>query len=276
MHPILFHLDLAGRSITVSSYSLFLVLGIVAAAGLAYGLTTRSGLPRGRSFIVILATVAGLMVGARLLNVVLNLGYYSKNPELIYRIGWSGFSLYGGLMLGVGAGVGTALALGLPPWTLLDAATPAAALGMVMARIGCFLNGCCFGTITDLPWAVNFPPGSPAWLYHLLTGASSPSGASAPVHPTQVYEMVGVVMALAVAAGMMHSTRLNGLPGRRTSGRFFLVFAGLFCAVRLGNHFLRAPVSASAFPVWFYPVLYSGLIALCAAVLILRLRSRWV
>ena len=66
--------------------------------------------------------------------------------------------------------------------------------------------------------------------------------------------------------------RRSGPPQRRTPGLFFLVFAGLFCLVRLGNHFLRAPVVAAA-PPWFYPVLYAGLIALCGAVLILRLRS---
>lgn len=44
----------------------------------------------------------------------------------------------------------------------LDILAPSAALGMAIGRIGCFLNGCCFGGVCDLPWAVRFPYGSPA------------------------------------------------------------------------------------------------------------------
>ena len=44
----------------------------------------------------------------------------------------------------------------------LDIVAPSAALGMAIGRIGCFLNGCCFGGVCDLPWAVRFPYGSPA------------------------------------------------------------------------------------------------------------------
>jgi phosphatidylglycerol:prolipoprotein diacylglycerol transferase len=44
----------------------------------------------------------------------------------------------------------------------LDIIAPSAALGMSIGRIGCFLNGCCFGGVCDLPWAVRFPYGSPA------------------------------------------------------------------------------------------------------------------
>jgi phosphatidylglycerol:prolipoprotein diacylglycerol transferase len=43
----------------------------------------------------------------------------------------------------------------------LDIIAPSAALGMGLGRIGCFLNGCCWGLPADLPWAVRFPFGSP-------------------------------------------------------------------------------------------------------------------
>jgi phosphatidylglycerol:prolipoprotein diacylglycerol transferase len=46
----------------------------------------------------------------------------------------------------------------------LDIIAPSAALGLAIGRIGCFLNGCCFGSTCDLPWAVRFPFGSNAVL----------------------------------------------------------------------------------------------------------------
>lgn len=59
----------------------------------------------------------------------------------------------------------------------LDIMAPSAALGMSIGRIGCFLNGCCFGGACDLPWAVRFPFGSPAtrqqWTDH-VPGAALP------------------------------------------------------------------------------------------------------
>ena len=47
----------------------------------------------------------------------------------------------------------------------LDIIAPSAALGLAIGRIGCFLNGCCYGSVCDLPWAVRFPFGSSAALH---------------------------------------------------------------------------------------------------------------
>jgi len=58
----------------------------------------------------------------------------------------------------------------LPFMTMLDLFVPATALAQGFGRIGCFLNGCCFGKVSQVPWAVSFP--------YL----------NDPVHPTQLYE----------------------------------------------------------------------------------------
>ena len=46
-----------------------------------------------------------------------------------------------------------------PFWLMSDVAAPAVAIGIAIGRIGCFLNGCCYGAVCELPWAVRFPPG---------------------------------------------------------------------------------------------------------------------
>lgn len=50
----------------------------------------------------------------------------------------------------------------LRPLWLLDIVAPAIAVGVGMGRMGCFLNGCCYGDVCQQPWSVTFPPGSPA------------------------------------------------------------------------------------------------------------------
>jgi phosphatidylglycerol:prolipoprotein diacylglycerol transferase len=79
-----------------------------------------------------------------------------------------------------------------------DAATPAIALGYSVARIGCFLNGCCFGTVSDVSWAVRFPRGTLAFTSHLEKGWVHVHDAlSLPVHPTQLYHAaVGLALYL--------------------------------------------------------------------------------
>lgn len=64
----------------------------------------------------------------------------------------------------------------LPLWKVADVFAPSIALGYVFGRIGCLLNGCCYGRACDLPWAIQFPPNNPL---HPPTY---------PVHPTEVYD----------------------------------------------------------------------------------------
>jgi phosphatidylglycerol:prolipoprotein diacylglycerol transferase len=60
---------------------------------------------------------------------------------------------------------------------MFDYFAPTLGIGLVLTRIGCFLNGCCFGTPTDLPWGVTFPVGS---IPHAIFG-------NAHLHPAQIY-----------------------------------------------------------------------------------------
>ena len=74
---------------------------------------------------------------------------------------------------------------------MLDVAAPAVAIGAAVGRIGCFLNGCCDGTICTLPWGVQFPAGSHAWMRQLNAGLISEAAPlSLPVHPTQLYAAI--------------------------------------------------------------------------------------
>lgn len=105
-----------------------------------------------------------------------------------------GYVYYGGLIGGLIAVVIYLKATRTFDWRLADVCAPYLAMGEGIVRIGCFLNGCCWGGVSDLPWAVSFPPYSHAADQHFEQGLlASRSQASLPVHPTQLYMTIGLV-----------------------------------------------------------------------------------
>jgi phosphatidylglycerol:prolipoprotein diacylglycerol transferase len=99
----------------------------------------------------------------------------------------------------------------------LAAATPALAIGHAIGRVGCFLVGDDYGRPSDLPWAVAFPDGRPP--------------TDVPVHPTQLYESV----ALVVTAWLLLRWRRGEVADRAVLGRYFIL-AG---SVRFVIEFIR-------------------------------------
>ena len=81
-----------------------------------------------------------------------------------------GLVVYGSLLAGGAALIVFVCKYHLPGLALADLIAPGVMLGVGLGRIGCFLNGCCYGGISDLPWAVQFPPGSPAYIDQVQRG----------------------------------------------------------------------------------------------------------
>ena len=115
-------------------------------------------------------------LGARLLHVIYEEPrYYIDHPLKIFEVWNGGFVYYGGLLLGLAAAALyiKKLKLKLPRW--LDRASLPLGLAYIFGRVGCFLNGCCYGKYCSLPWAVSFPS-------HSSLGIAVVSR-----HPTQLY-----------------------------------------------------------------------------------------
>jgi phosphatidylglycerol:prolipoprotein diacylglycerol transferase len=102
---------------------------------------------------------------------------------------WSGGQAQYGNLIGGGLAVILFLKLRkLPVLTHLDSIAPSLALGISIGRIGCFVNGDDCGTVSHLPWAVQFPSGTEAYADHLTRGWIRATDAlSLPVHPVQLY-----------------------------------------------------------------------------------------
>jgi phosphatidylglycerol---prolipoprotein diacylglyceryl transferase len=242
MWPTLASLTLGDATIDVPAYGTFLVLAAVTSLALAVRGATRLGVSR-RAAVAgyALAIIAGL-VGARLLDVVLDPGPYAQAPGRIVAFEPNGFALVGGLAGGLLVAYLAAHRWCRSAWALADSAIPAVAAGIVLMRVGCFLGGCCSGSPTDLPWGVVFPSTGPDLDSQILASAGllRVSDAAVPVHPTQLYELVAALGFAAIALGLRRRGAAPGVPA--------LAFAAGFLVFRAANQALRVPPPAAAFP----------------------------
>ncbi|MDP3731742.1 MAG: prolipoprotein diacylglyceryl transferase [Candidatus Omnitrophota bacterium] len=103
------------------------------------------------SFIVFISGI----IGARTLYIIENIAYYLKNPLEIMMLALGGLSWFGGLMLGLILGTIYLKKKKLSIYMTLDLVIPFVALGQAIGRIGCLLNGCCFGKISK--FGIYFP-----------------------------------------------------------------------------------------------------------------------
>jgi phosphatidylglycerol:prolipoprotein diacylglycerol transferase len=165
-------------------FSLAIVLGLYFAVRQA----KPTGLDPFRVFKVGVITVCAALISARLFVVLENFNYYSERPAEIFYYWQHGLASSGAYLGGLMAVFISSWWIGLRPAKFLDLAAPSIALAICMGRIACFINGCCYGKPSDLPWAVSFPAGSEAHYQQLLTGVIEPGQASLPLHPTQLYE----------------------------------------------------------------------------------------
>jgi phosphatidylglycerol---prolipoprotein diacylglyceryl transferase len=207
--------------LTLYSFGLMVVVGYLAGSYLAAHLAKKRGLD-GEAFldgsvVMLFAAIAG----ARLLFVALNWREYSHRLLDIGALWEGGMSFHGGVIAGVGAGVLFMRRRRLPLLPMADAAAPGIALGYAIGRLGCFLNGCCYGVPTDLPWGVRFPHGE------------HPGVAC---HPAQLYASainLGLVALLVYLYRRPHH-----------SGQVMALFAGLYSAYRFWIEGLRKGVTA--------------------------------
>lgn len=98
-----------------------------------------------------------------------------------------GLTFYGGFIFATAFGLYFAHKHRMGLWKVADLCAPWIAFGLGLTRIGCLLNGCCYGKLAQVPWAVRFPVGSPSWEAQRDAHLIAERALALPVHPTQVY-----------------------------------------------------------------------------------------
>ena len=129
------------------------------------------------------------IVGARLAYVIANLRSFALAPLSIFRVDQGGLIYYGGFVAAGAALFIFARRRGERLIALLDFVVTSLPLGHAFGRIGCLMNGCCYGKIYKGWPSITFPSGSLAWWHHVDARLLDPSALrSLPVHPVQLYE----------------------------------------------------------------------------------------
>ncbi len=201
MRQVLFTLPVFG-GVSIYGFGAMLVLAFVSSTGLAWWRARRENLDPevvvDFSFWVCLVG----MVGARLLYCYEYWGQEIKSLWDVVQYWKGGIVFYGGVTGGALAFFVYRYLRPFPLRPYMDVVAPAIAVGMLFGRLGCFLNGCCYGDTCQLPWAVSFPAQSPPWMHHRALGMI-PADAlySLPIHPTQLYASIdGLVLCLLLSA----------------------------------------------------------------------------
>lgn len=238
--------------LNVRWYGIFVALGILALIlWMMWQVRQGAKVTYDAVFTAALVGIPSAVVVSRLLHVIDRWGYYGQHPGQI--IGGSGLTIYGAV-LGAALGVWiysrfSNLRFGY----FADTAAPGVILAQAIGRVGCTINGCCYGAECSLPWAIVYK--HPASL--------GPIGIA--VHPTQVYEIIYMLIVFGI---------LLVLKGKlRPDGSLFLVYLSLYSVWRFGIDFIR---DGTPFLLGLHQAQVIGIIILLIVIPVLALRTRWV
>ena len=130
---------------TIFSYGLMLVVAFSVSVSLACRKAASKNIEPDRIFnLAFLSFISGV-IGARIFYVIENFGYYAREPIEIIKLQHGGLSWFGGLAAGSIAAAVYIKKNKLGVYRVLDLIAPFIALAQAIGRVGCFLNGCCYG-----------------------------------------------------------------------------------------------------------------------------------
>ena len=185
MYRILFTIG----SFPVYSYGVMIALAFITAILLAMKEAKKYGENPERVLDISLYVILGALIGGRLGYILQYLDYYLKNPLKILYFRQGGLSFVGGFLVAYFLCWLYVKRTKISFWKYADITAPSIAIGLGIGRIGCLLNGCCFGVVSE-NYGIKFPSlhMPPVYLQQLKDGLiASGSAYTLPVIPTQLY-----------------------------------------------------------------------------------------
>lgn len=198
--------------VTIYSYGLTLALAFIVGSFLVCAQAKKEGISPEIVFNFTFFVFISGVIGARAFYVLDNFGYYLKNPKEIIMLQQGGLAWFGGLISAVICGVIYLKQKKLSVYRILDLVAPFVALAQAIGRIGCLLNGCCFGKVSQF-------------------------GFYFPVHdatliPTQIYSSLGLI------AIFIYLRLIQDRPHQQ--GQIFSIYLLLYSTKRFIVEFWRA------------------------------------
>ena len=209
MHPILLTIG----PIRIYSYGVMLAIAFLVSISLASKRCVLFKITKEHLNTLFLILLLSGIVGARIVYVISNFDFFINYPLDIFMINRGGLVFYGGLIFAPVFGVIYAKKKGISITDAADLLAPFIALGHSIGRIGCFLNGCCFGRPTDSIFGIQFPLSPVA------------------VYPTQIFSSAGLFCIFLVLFFMQKK--------RKFKGQIIASYMVLYGAFRFFIEFLR-------------------------------------
>ncbi len=268
MHPIIWRIT---DTMAIKSYGVAIAVAFVLGIFLTARHARKVGLKFNDFVDMGFWVVIAAILGGRVFYILFNLKDYVHRPVAVVQIWHGGLIFYGGLFAAVLTGIVFMRRRGIPVWLGGDLIAPQIALGYAITRLGCFLNGCCFGKVTSLPWGVEYPPGCGAGQYIAkLSFAAFFSGQPNVVirlHPVQLY---AAAVNLVIFGVLLIAWRR-----RRFDGQIFWGYLILYAVYRFAIEFIRADNRPLVLDLTTAQIMSVTLLA-CAVVAWLDLRARGV
>jgi phosphatidylglycerol---prolipoprotein diacylglyceryl transferase len=251
MYPTLLKLG----PVMIHAYGLLLAVSFLVGIFWAMNRGEKRGIKKDDVMDAGLWVVVSAILGSRLFYVVTHVEEFrgrwldTVSPfQSSGEIGIAGLSMLGGVLCALAAIATFCLVKKIRILRFFDSAAPSLAFGLGLTRIGCFLNGCCFGKPGSLPWCMVFPDSSPAGAF--LPGLR--------IHPTQLYSSAYDFLMLGILLLVDRKKRADGF----LSALFFVLY-GFF---RFSIDFVRYYETSVQFKFMGLAFTYNQLISFSMAV----------
>jgi phosphatidylglycerol---prolipoprotein diacylglyceryl transferase len=217
---------LSRTSITLHSYGFFLILGFGLATWNACLEARRRGYDPNIILDLMLPMLFVTVAMCRVVYILLNRSHFHSFGEML-QVWQGGLSFHGVFPGSIAVVAYFAHTRRMRFGVLADLLAPSVFLGYFFGRLGCLLNGCCYGHACDLPWAMVFPTEEKRWIL------------TPPSHPAQLYSALLALPLFFVMQRAKFSPKFNRFPGQLT-----LLFFALYAVERFFVEFFRAGATA--------------------------------
>jgi phosphatidylglycerol---prolipoprotein diacylglyceryl transferase len=197
MDPVAFSLG----PLEIRWYGIAMALSMLVGAWLASRLLSRTGRDGNVMWDALFYVILWGIVGARLVYVLTNLNSYAAEPWKVFYVWEGGLAFHGGIIAAGIVAWNIFQSRGIPGMIAFDAMIPGVCIGIILVRIGNFMNGDILGYKWDGPWAMNFPYDE----YHIAEGRD----AIIMRHPTELYGLLVGVISLIVASVLWRMTYID-------------------------------------------------------------------
>ncbi|MFC1900507.1 prolipoprotein diacylglyceryl transferase [Chloroflexota bacterium] len=201
---------------------------------------------------VFMAALVGIPSGvvvSRLLHVLDLWSYYSQHPGEI--IGGSGLTIWGAI-LGASFGIWAySKFAGIKFGYLADLIAPGLIIAQIIGRMGCIVNGCCYGSECSLPWSIVYTHPHTAGILNVA------------VHPTQAYEIIYLAIAFIIIIALRDRIK--------PAGSLFILYLAIYSVWRIAVDFIR---DGTPFLFGLHQAQVIGIFTLIVTIPILAFKTR--